>query len=83
MDDGALMLPVTYRGQEYAFPFRVVPQGFTMRYTVLVGDVEVVYERDDAGELRALIYNQDEITGKLPERGLLEAISAVIVQLTG
>ena len=78
-----MMLPVEYRGPEYMFPFRVVPQGFAMRYTVLVDEVEVVFERDDSGELRALVYDHDQIGKKLPDRGLLEAISSVIQQLAG
>ena len=77
------MLPVEYRGTEYAFPFRVVPAGFVTRYAVLIDEVEVIYEPDDSGELRALIYDSEGVSVKLPERGLLEAVGAVISQLRG
>ena len=82
MDD-VLKLPVMYRGEELEFPFRVLLQGFTTRYVVDVDGVEVTYERDDSGELRAVIYDQEQLRGKLPGRGLMEAITKVIQRLIG
>ena len=76
-----LQLPVTYNNINYDFPLRIVPQGFVYHFAVQVGDVEVIFERDDSGELRAIIYNQDVITGKLPDTGLLKAIIEVLEQL--
>ena len=76
-------LPVAYNGNDFEFPFKIVAQGYTHRYVVSVDDVEVVYERDDQGAFRALIYHLELITTKLPERDLLEAISNVIQELTG
>lgn len=77
-----LMLPVTYQAKELEFPFRVATQGYVPRYIVLVDDVEVFVETDDQGALRAIIYNPELVNDKLPEKGLLEAITSVIQMLT-
>lgn len=82
MDD-AHYLPVTYKGTEFNFPLRIVPQGYTYKFVVQIDAVEVIYERDDSGELRAIISNPEEHTAKLPEHGLLAAIGEVIQSLTG
>ena len=74
-------LPVTYKNVDYDFPLRIVPRGFVYHFAVQVGDAEVIFERDDEGSLRAIIYNQDVMPGKLPEAGLLEAIINVLEQL--
>ena len=75
-------LPVAYKGEELTFPARLVTAGFAPRFVVLVNEVEVVFERDDAGEFRALLPNAAEFTGKLPAHDLLEAIHASIVAIT-
>ncbi len=80
--DEELILPVVYMGKEYGFPFRVLVQGFATRYAVLVEGVEVIYERDDSGEFRALVYDQEQTGARLPEPGLLQAISEVIEMLS-
>lgn len=76
-------LPVSYKGEELEFPFRIVAQGYVQRFVVRIAEVDVVFEPDDSGEYRAIVYDADGVTGKLPERGLLEAISSVIQQLAG
>ena len=76
-----LLLPVTYKSVDYEFPLRIVPGGLVYHFVVQVADVEVIIERDDSGDFRALIHNQDVITAKLPEAGLLEAIIDVLQQL--
>ena len=76
-------LPVSYQGRELEFPFKVIAHGYMTRYVIIVGDVEVSFEKDDFGELRAVIYDQDQLQGKLPERALLQAITETLQQLTG
>lgn len=80
MDD-ALTLPVAWKGAELDLPLQIVPQGYTYRFIVRVGDTDLTIERDDGGELRALVYNTDEHTGKLPEQGLIAEIVATIEKL--
>jgi hypothetical protein len=82
MED-SLKLPVIYKGEELEFPFRVVLQGFTTRYVVEVDGVKVTYERDDTGELRAVVYDQEQLAGKLPDRKLLEAITETLSMVLG
>lgn len=80
MDD-VLTLPVTWKGAELDLPLQIVPQGYTYRFIVQVEDTELTIERDDGGELRALIYNADGHTGKLPEQALVAEIVATIEKL--
>ncbi len=81
MEEG-LMLPVTYKGEELSFPLRIVPQGYVYRFAVLIHDIEVIYERDDAGELRALIARPDEVLLPLPDTDLVMAVGEVLQSLT-
>lgn len=71
-------LPVTYNGRETTFESRLVIQGYTHKFCIVVGEAEVVYERDEEGSYRALIANPDAVKGKLPEGGLLAAIGEKI-----
>ncbi len=82
MDD-ALQLPVYYRGETLEFPFRVAHLGYVRRFVVQVQEVEVHYETDDSGELRAVIPHINELRAPLPERELLEAIGESIGKLIG
>jgi hypothetical protein len=82
MNDEPLLLLVIYKGKELSFPLKVVAQGYVYRFFVQIDDLEIIYEKDDEGELRALISKPDEYRGKLPDRELLEAISKVITSLT-
>ena len=81
MDD-ALLLPVEYNGKEYEFRLKIVSSGYAPRYFVWVHEVEVIFERDDEGAFRALIYNPETASSPLPERGLLESIGSTLQQLT-
>ena len=81
MDD-TFLLPVTYRGTEYEFRLKIVSAGYAPRYFVWVHDVEVVFERDDSGSFRAIVYNPEVFSNQLPERGLLESISSMLDDLT-
>jgi hypothetical protein len=75
-------LPVAYKGQELTFPARLLTKGFAPRFVILVNDAEIIFERDDNGEFRALLPHSNEFTGHLPEKGLLEAIHTSIVAIT-
>lgn len=81
--DYSLSLPVTYRGTEREFPLEIIPGRESSCFAVLVEDLPVLYERDDSGDFRAIIPNLEEVTTRLPDRDLLEAIGAVIQGLAG
>lgn len=51
--DHELSLPVDYKGKELEFPFSMVAAGYIYRFVVQIGEAEVVFERDEGGELRA------------------------------
>jgi hypothetical protein len=80
MDD-ALQLPVSYKNETLEFPFRVAHLGFVRRFIVDVNGVEVHYETDDSGELRAIIPHINELTVATPKKDLLEAIGTSISAL--
>lgn len=73
-------IPVEYAGVEREFEARVQVWQYGYRFFVLVDDVELVFERDDSGEYRAL--TAEGFTGKLPERGLVQAIAEVLTAIT-
>jgi len=71
-----VQIPVDYQGVEREFEARVQVWQYGHRFFVQVDEVEVVFERDDAGQYRAL--TPEGYTGKLPERGLVQAIAEVL-----
>lgn len=84
MDADSLMLPVTFRGDDLEFPLRVAQLGFSTRFVVTVDGVDVVYERDESGDLRALLAAPDEAASvKPPETALLAAIGETLAALLG
>jgi len=71
-----VQIPVDYQGVEREFEARVQVWQYGHRFFVQVDEGEVVFERDDAGQYRAL--TPEGYTGKLPERGLVQAIAEVL-----
>jgi hypothetical protein len=73
-----LTIPVQYKGQDIEFPIQVVATGYTTKFVVELQETDVVFERDDSGEFRAMIPDVENYKGKLPSPALLEAIAAVL-----
>jgi len=69
-------IPVDYQGVEREFEARVQVWQHGHRWFVMVEGVELTFERDDAGQYRAL--TPEGYTGKLPDRGLVQAIAEVL-----
>lgn len=69
-------IPVEYRGEERAFEAEVQVWQYGHRFLVPVEGVDLVFERDDAGEYRVVV--PEGYVGKLPDRGLVQAIAAVL-----
>lgn len=66
-------LPVTYKGQEISFPFRLAQFAYGNKLFLTVEETEMVIEKDDQGEWRALISPEQLHTHKI-EPGLITAI---------
>jgi hypothetical protein len=77
-----LTVPVTYKGKDWDFPIQVVATGYTTKFVVELPETDVVFEKDDAGEFRAIIPDAENHKGKLPDAGLLEAIAAVLQSIS-
>lgn len=69
-------IPVDYGGTERTFEAEVQVWQYGHRFLVPVDGVDLVFERDDSGEYRAIL--PEGFTGKLPDRGLVQAIVAVL-----
>ena len=77
--DQTFILPVTYQGQEMEFEATMQSWAYGYRFLVLVQGTEVIFERDDEGNYRALL--SQGTSAKAPENALLEAIVQVIQAL--
>ncbi|MET3036695.1 hypothetical protein ABXT08_11365 [Chryseobacterium sp. NRRL B-14859] len=74
-----LELPVTYKGEELIFNGRLATFSYGYKLYVDVYGNEVVFERDDEGNLRAII--SDASTNPPVEKGLIEAIIELFNEL--
>jgi hypothetical protein len=72
-------IPVDIRGIERVFTARVQAWQYGMRFFVDVEGVDLVLERDDAGEFRAIL--PDGFSGKAPDREVVGAIIEVLESL--
>ena len=73
--DEPFLLTVPYKGKEHEFETQLVITGYTYKFRVLINDVEVFFERDDAGEFRALAPDANEKQLHSLDAGLLQAIA--------
>ena len=69
-------IPVTVKGVERAFDARVQASQYSLRFFVDIDGTEVIFERDDAGEFRAIL--PEGFTGKQPDREVITAIIDVL-----
>jgi hypothetical protein len=71
-------IPVTVRGIDRLFTARVQAWQYGMRFLVDIDGVEVVLERDDAREFRAIL--PEGFAGKPPDkempRGIIDVLQA-------
>ncbi|WP_250254673.1 hypothetical protein [Chryseobacterium sp. Marseille-Q3244] len=68
-------LPVTYKGKKELFNVKLVTFTYGYKFYVDVNGNEVVFERDDEGNMRAMV--QDTSSESKIEKGLIEAIMEV------
>lgn len=79
MENG-VTIPVEFNGKDLEFEARVQSWQYGLRFFIPVEGVELVFERDDSGDYRAL--TPEGYTGKLPDMGLVKAIAAVLGEVT-
>lgn len=80
MDEG-FELPVRYKGEELMLPGQLHIYGYTQKIEILVHGVAVFFERDDAGEWRALIDPEELEKNKAIHVELLQAIAESIEEV--
>jgi hypothetical protein len=71
-----VQIPVTVRGVDREFSAKVQSWRYGMRFLVDLDDVQVIFERDDAGEFRAVL--PEGFAGKAPDRDIVEGIAGVL-----
>jgi hypothetical protein len=74
--DQTVEIPVTVRDVERFFTARVQAWKYGMRFLVDIDGVEVVLERDDADEFRAML--PEGFTGKPPDNEIIAGIIDVL-----
>jgi hypothetical protein len=72
-------IPVTVRGVERVFAARVQAWRYGLRFLVDIDGVELVVERDDAGEFRAIL--PEGFRGKPPDKAIIGGIIDVLQEL--
>lgn len=77
--DEPFVITVNYKGVEREFEARLQVFGYSHRFHVAVDGTEVLFERDEEGNYRALL--QPEHTGKMPDTGLLQSIAEAIERI--
>lgn len=69
-------IPVEVNGVERVFAARVQAWQYGLRFWVEVDGVEILLERDDAGEFRAVL--PEGFSGKAPDKEVIGAIIGVL-----
>jgi hypothetical protein len=73
------IISANYKGADREFEGRLQVFGYSHRFHVDVDGTEVLFERDEEGNYRAIV--PPEHTGKIPEAGLLESIARAIKRI--
>ena len=77
--DEVVEIPVTINGQDRVFPARIQSWRYGMRFFVDIDGVEMILERDEGGEFRAIL--PDQFIGKPPSKEIVAAIVEVLQSL--
>ncbi|MBV8326618.1 hypothetical protein [Chryseobacterium sp.] len=77
--DHQFEIPVTYKGQELLFQGRLATFTYGYKLCVDVDGHEVIIERDDSGDLRAIL--PDSSSNPVIEKELIESIIEVFNEL--
>jgi hypothetical protein len=72
-------ITVNYKGADREFEASLQVFGYSHRFHVAVEGTDVLFERDEEGNYRAII--PPENAGRIPETGLLQAIARTIERI--
>ena len=76
------ILEINYKNQQREFTARLIIQGFTHKFLVLVEDNEVYFELDEEGQYRAIkLQGQNEAELDKIDKNLLAAIGTKIHEI--
>ena len=77
--DEPFFLPVNFKGIEHQFEALLKRRGYVAVLEVNVHDALVIFERDEQGDWRAIL--PEDQAGKAPDVELLRAIGETIEQI--
>jgi hypothetical protein len=77
MDD-VLKIPVEYKGEELEFEARFIPYGYIHRIVVSVEGVKVYFEPDEERQYRAILSDEANKKGIVPNVELIKVIAEVL-----
>jgi hypothetical protein len=77
--DEPFFIPCRYKGVDRQFTATFQAFGYTFRFHVDVDGTDVIFERDEEGNFRAII--PPDTLKHPPDRNLLQEISAAIEQI--
>lgn len=73
-----IIITVPYKGEEQDFEAQLQLRGYTHRFRILVGEVEVFFEPDEERQYRAVIPPEQAQAVQKIDPALLEAIAATL-----
>ena len=73
--DEPFMLTVPYNGKQHDFEMQLIVTGYVYKFMTTINETEVFFERDDAGEFRALAPDADAKQLQSLDARLLQAIA--------
>lgn len=80
--DEEFLLPVSFNGNDFEFPAKLLKFGYTFTLEVDIEGTKVHYELDEERNWRVLIPYEQIPGNKKTDANLLAAIAAVIEEIT-
>lgn len=79
--DEPFILEVEHNGQPLEFETRLMRLGYTYKLSVIVDEIEILFERDEEGGFRAIVpEGVDEKSKRAIDPSLLQSIAHTIGQ---
>ena len=80
--DEDFLLPVSFEGNDWEFPAKILQRGFVVQLEVDINGTTVTFEPDEERNWRALLSFEDRVADKRIKKELLEAIAQKITENT-